>query len=57
MSLNMRVFECAACGNVECRDVNAAHNILEAGRRLGSVDTRKTSQEASVAITAESHRL
>jgi putative transposase len=57
MSLNMRVFECVACGNVECRDVNATHNILEAGRRLGSGDTRKTSQEASVAITAESHRL
>ena len=34
MPLNMRVFECGGCGNVECRDVNASHNILEAGRRL-----------------------
>jgi putative transposase len=41
------------------RNVNASCNILEAGRRLRSGDTRKTSQEASVAvrkhITAESH--
>jgi putative transposase len=57
MALNVRTFVCGSCGNVECRDVNAAHNILEAGRRLWSGDTRKTSQEASVAITAESHVL
>ena len=31
--------------------------ILEAGRSLRSGATRKTSQEASGAITAESHRL
>jgi putative transposase len=34
MSLNMRTFACGGCGYVECRDVNAAKNILEAGRRL-----------------------
>jgi hypothetical protein len=43
--------------HVEDRDLNAAHNILEAGRSLRSGATRKTSQEASRAITAESHRL
>ena len=37
--------------------MNASRNILEAGRSLRSGDTRKTSQEASVATTAESHRL
>ena len=52
MPLNVRTFVCGGCGNIECRDVNAAHNILEAGRRLRSGDTRKTSQEASVVITA-----
>jgi putative transposase len=57
MPLNMRTFVCGGCGNVEDRDVNASHNILEAGRRLRPGDTRKTSQEASVVITAESHRL
>jgi len=57
MPLNMRTFVCDGCGNVECRDVNAAHNILEAGRRLRPGDTSKTSQEASVVITAESHAL
>lgn len=30
--LNMRTFECAACGLVLDRDVNAARNILAAGR-------------------------
>jgi putative transposase len=34
MPLNVRVFVCGGCGNVECRDVNASCNILEAGRRL-----------------------
>ena len=57
MPLNVRTFACGGCGHIECRDVNAARNILEAGRRLWSGDTRKTSQEASVAITAESHVL
>jgi transposase len=53
----MRTFVCGACGYIDCRDVNAAKNILEAGRRLRSGDTSKTSQEASVVITAESHVL
>jgi putative transposase len=57
MPLNMRTFACGGCGNVEDRDVNASHNILEAGRSLRSGATRKTSQEASGAITAESQRL
>jgi putative transposase len=57
MPLNMRIFVCGGCGHVEDRDLNAAHNILEAGRSLRSGATRKTSQEASGAITAESHRL
>jgi putative transposase len=57
MPLNMRTFVCGGCGNVEDRDVNASHNILEAGRSLRSGAASKTSQEASGAITAESHRL
>jgi putative transposase len=57
MPLNTRVFACDRCGNLEDRDVNASHNILEAGRSLRSGAASKTSQEASGAITAESHRL
>jgi putative transposase len=57
MPLDMRTFICGGCGNVEDRDVNSSYNILEAGRSLRSGVTRKTSQEASDAITAESHRL
>jgi transposase len=57
MPLNMRSFICGGCGNVEDRDVNAARNILEAERSPRSEATCKTSQEASDAITAESHRL
>ena len=34
MPLTMRTFECGGCGNVEDRDLNAALNIWEAGRRL-----------------------
>ena len=55
MPLNMRTFVCGGCENIECRDVNAAHNILEAGRRLWSGADSKTSQEAIGATTAESH--
>lgn len=57
MPLNMRMFVCGGCGNIEDRDLNAARNICEAGRRLRLGDTSKASQEASVAITAESHAL
>ena len=57
MPLNMRTFVCDGCGNVECRDVNAGRNILEAGRRLRPGDTSKTPSGASVVITAESHLL
>jgi putative transposase len=57
MPLNMRTFVCGGCGNIECRELNAAYNILEAGRRLRSGDTSKTPSGASVVITAESHRL
>ena len=57
MPLNVRVFVCGGCGNLECRDVNASCNILEAGRRLRPGDTNKTTSVASVAITAESHVL
>src|ERR1700692_2776191 len=28
MSLNLRTFACGGCGNIGCRDVNAARNIL-----------------------------
>jgi putative transposase len=54
---DMRTFVCGGCGNVECRDVNAARNILEAGRRLWSGADSKTSQEAIGATTVESHAL
>jgi putative transposase len=54
MPIKVRVFVCGRCGTVECRDVNASCNILEAGRRLRSGDTRKTTSVASVATTPES---
>ena len=57
MPLNTRKFVCRSCGNVEDHDLNAAYNILEAGRRLRSGDTSKTPREASVVNTAESLRL
>jgi putative transposase len=58
MPLNMRMFVCDDCGHVEHRDENVSHNILEAGRRLRSGASSKTTygwQDASV--TAESHAL
>ena len=58
MRLNMRIFVCDGCGNVECRDVNASHNILEAGRRLRSGAPSKTTHGWQDAlVTAESHAL
>ena len=48
LTLKTRVFVCGGCGNVECRDVNAAKNILEAGRRFWSGDAGKTTWVASV---------
>jgi putative transposase len=57
MPLNVRLFVCGGCENVECRDVNASCNILEAGRRLRLGDASKTTSVASVVITAESHVL
>src|SRR6516165_3448213 len=54
--LNMRTFECHGCGHVEHRDVNASHNILEAGRRLRSGASSKTAHGRQDAlVTAESH--
>jgi transposase len=47
MPLNMRIFVCGGCGHVEDRDLNAAHNILEAGRSLRSGATRKTSHQVN----------
>jgi putative transposase len=58
MPLNMRMFECDACGHAEQRDVNASHNILEAGRRLRSGASSKTAHGWQDAlVTAESHAL
>jgi transposase len=42
MPLNVRIFVCECCGHVEHRDLNASHNILEAGRRLRSGASSKT---------------
>jgi putative transposase len=42
MPLNVRTFICEGCGHIEDREENAAHNILEAGRRLRSGDISKT---------------
>jgi putative transposase len=58
MPLNKRTFECHGCGHVEHRDVNASHNILEAGRRLRSGASSKTAHGRQDAlVTAESHAL
>jgi putative transposase len=58
MPLNMRIFVCEGCGHVEHRDVNASHNILEAGRRLRSGASSKTTHEwPDALVTAESHAL
>jgi putative transposase len=58
MPLNMRIFVCEGCGHVEHRDVNASHNILEAGRRLRSGASSKTTHGWQDAlVTAESHAL
>jgi len=56
MPLITRTFECRSCGNVEDRDLNAAYNILEAGRRLRSGASSKTANGRQDAlVTAESH--
>lgn len=58
MPFNMSAFECAGCANIEDRDLNAARNILEAGRRLWSGDTSKTRPGGQVSlVTAQSHAL
>jgi putative transposase len=58
MPLNMRMFVCDGCGHVEHRDVNASHNILEAGRRLRSgVSSKTTHGWQDALVTAESHAL
>jgi len=55
MPLDMRIFVCE--GRVEQRDVNASHNILEAGRRLRSGASSKTTHEwPDALVTAESPR-
>lgn len=43
MPLSVRVFECVACGLVLDRDVNAARNILAAGRKLAA-ETRREAE-------------
>jgi putative transposase len=58
MPLITRTFECRSCGNVEDRDLNAAYNIWEAGRRLRSGASSKTAHGRQDAlVTAESHAL
>jgi putative transposase len=58
MPLNVRVFECGGCGTVEDRDLNAAINILEAGRRLwpGAPSKIRLGGQGAL-VTAESHAL
>jgi transposase len=50
MPLNTRSFVCGGCGNVENRDVNAAYNVLEAGRSLGSGATPARPRKGLVAL-------
>ena len=58
MPLEVRTFVCEACGHTEGRDLNAAKNILEAGRGLRSGAGRKTAARRQAAlVTAESHGL
>jgi hypothetical protein len=42
MALKVRTFVCEACGQSADRDLNAAKNILEAGRGLRTGTGRKT---------------
>jgi len=54
----MRIFVCEGCGHSEHRDVNASHNILEAGRCLRSGASSKTAHGWQDAlVTAESRAL
>ena len=56
MALITRTFECRSCGNIEDRDLNAAYNIWEAGRRLRTGASSKTAHGRQDAlVTAESH--
>ena len=56
MPLITRTFQCRSCGNVEDRDLNAAYNIWEAGRRLRTGASSKTAHGRQDAlVTAESH--
>jgi putative transposase len=58
MPLNIRLFVCDGCGHVEDRDLNAALNIWEAGRRLRSGASSKTAYGRQDALfTAESRAL
>jgi putative transposase len=49
MPLNKRIFVCEACGYTDCRDGNAALNILQTGRGLRPRDECKTPSWAIVA--------
>lgn len=58
VGLEERVVICRRCGTVHDRDVNAAVNILEAGRGLWPGAGRKTTARWQPAVvTAESHGL
>jgi putative transposase len=58
MPLEVRTFVCEACGRTEDRDLNAAKNILEAGRGLRTGAGRKTAARRLPAlVTAEFHGL
>jgi transposase len=51
--LNVRIWMCGECGDIHHRDVNAAKNILFAGRCPPSVSVRERERVPGVSGGAE----
>lgn len=58
MPLEVETFACESCGHTEERNLHAAWNILEAGRRLrAGAGVRSAFGGQPALVTAESHAL